>query len=264
MLNKPNESLDSSGGAGASHQLSNSTASTSIDRNTTTSSSRYPSSSDVYVADSTYQNSSTYSNRETMLCDGNFSSPPVAMPQTATAAAASALPSPPSASSTDYYNFTAIASSEATKIERTQSMKTNGTPVAVDNVSATMAGQHNRSQSLVLNQAGRPSSSSSLLQRKIPENLDLTEHTMDKHAPEPSPALSTSSGPYIPISECFSGSPIFLDSDNPPATPLNSLDPRFYDMPRAHNNIGLNLTSEQQYSPKRNNFTSVCCIFVAI
>lgn len=37
-----------------------------------------------------------------------------------------------------------------------------------------------------------------------------------------------------------------------PATPLNNLDPRFYDTPRSHA-FGLNLTNEQPYSPKRSN-----------
>ena len=45
----------------------------------------------------------------------------------------------------------------------------------------------------------------------------------------------------------------FLQNNENPTTPLNSLDPRFYDTPRSHNNIGLNLTSDQPYSPKRNN-----------
>lgn len=86
--------------------------------------------------------------------------------------------------------------------------------------------------------------------RKIPENLKLNEIVNElDNAPKPSPSLSTSSGPYIPISECFSGSPIL-----PPNNQLNSLDPRFYDTPRSHNiNIGLNLTDDQPYSPKRNN-----------
>lgn len=46
---------------------------------------------------------------------------------------------------------------------------------------------------------------------------------------------------------------VFLQNNENPTTPLNSLDPRFYDTPRSHNNIGLNLTSDQPYSPKRNN-----------
>lgn len=87
--------------------------------------------------------------------------------------------------------------------------------------------------------------------RKIPENLVLNEivHEFGEFA-KPSPSLSTSSGPYIPISECFSGSPIL-----PANHQLNSLDPKFYDTPRNHNmNLtGLNLTDDQPYSPKRNN-----------
>lgn len=46
--------------------------------------------------------------------------------------------------------------------------------------------------------------------RKIPENLILNTTTLVEGNVEPSPALSTSSGPYIPISECFSGSPKFM------------------------------------------------------
>lgn len=86
--------------------------------------------------------------------------------------------------------------------------------------------------------------------KKIPENLNLSAsiNEIDENA-KPSPSLSTCSGPYIPISECFSGSPVL-----PPNNLLNSLDPRFYDTPRNHNiNIGLNLTDDQPYSPKRNN-----------
>ena len=94
--------------------------------------------------------------------------------------------------------------------------------------------------------------------KKIPENLKLTDkiaNFVENHGEQPSPALSTSSGPYIPISECFSGSPVLLNDQHTPATPLNSLDPRFYDTPRSHTNIGFNLTNnEQPYSPKRNNF----------
>lgn len=104
-------------------------------------------------------------------------------------------------------------------------------------------------------------STSSTLTRKIPENLKLDERNFDNNA-EPSPALSSCSGPYIPISECFSGSPILMDNDTP-TTPLNSLDPKFYDTPRNHINIGLNLTNDQPYSPKRNNCLVVsCCVIV--
>lgn len=66
---------------------------------------------------------------------------------------------------------------------------------------------------------------------------------------------SLSSGPYIAISECISGNPM-IDRENP-TTPLNSLDPRFYDTPRSHLNIGFNLTNEQPYSPKPINIPTV-------
>lgn len=87
--------------------------------------------------------------------------------------------------------------------------------------------------------------------KKIPENLKLPENMNEFiENSKPSPSLSTCSGPYIPISECFSGSPVL-----PPSNLLNSMDPKFYDTPRNHHiNIGLNLTTtEQPYSPKRNN-----------
>jgi hypothetical protein len=49
--------------------------------------------------------------------------------------------------------------------------------------------------------------------RRIPENLKLNHSAqVDGEMAEPSPALSTSSGPYIPISECFSGSPVIFVS----------------------------------------------------
>ncbi|XP_055844998.1 protein daughter of sevenless [Episyrphus balteatus] len=89
--------------------------------------------------------------------------------------------------------------------------------------------------------------------RKIPENLVLSATTLVEGNVEPSPALSTSSGPYIPISECYSGSPKFMTEGGNPSTPLNNLDPKFYDTPRSHNNIGLNLTNDQSYSPKITN-----------
>lgn len=89
--------------------------------------------------------------------------------------------------------------------------------------------------------------------RKIPENLVLSATALVDGSLEPSPALSTSSGPYIPISECFSGSPKFMTDGGNPSTPLNNLDPKFYDTPRSHNNIGLNLTNDQSYSPKITN-----------
>lgn len=87
--------------------------------------------------------------------------------------------------------------------------------------------------------------------RKIPENLKLNSGVSDLTPPQ----TSSTSGPYIAISDCISGNPL-IDRDNP-TTPLNSLDPKFYDTPRSHFNIGLNLTNEQPYSPKRNNILSV-------
>ena len=72
--------------------------------------------------------------------------------------------------------------------------------------------------------------------RKRPENLKLNEGTgTSNDVSEPSPALSTSSGPYIPICECFSGSPVLANPQtrrNGPSSyasyenhfaPLNSL-----------------------------------------
>lgn len=47
------------------------------------------------------------------------------------------------------------------------------------------------------------------------------------------------------------------DNGNDPTTPLNNLDPKFYDTPRSHNNIGLNLTNDQSYSPKITNCGTV-------
>lgn len=93
--------------------------------------------------------------------------------------------------------------------------------------------------------------------RRIPENLKLSGSIVaDVLSSTAQPATTGSStGPYIAISDCISGNPLH-DRDNP-TTPLNSLDPKFYDTPRSHFNIGLNLTNEQPYSPKRNNIQTV-------
>lgn len=166
-----------------------------------------------------------YTNRETMLCDAQLP----------------AGSSQQNNDSVNYYNFAAIEN-EITRIQavdRSQSVlipkdQTNG-----------FVSQHIRAHSLV---EMKPHIGSA---KKIPENLKLSDcFGLDNS--EPSPALSTSSGPYIPISECFSGSPGMFDLSNP-VTPLNSEDPKFYDTPRSHINIGLNLTNDQPYSPKRNN-----------
>ncbi|KAI8115584.1 Protein daughter of sevenless [Lucilia cuprina] len=106
----------------------------------------------------------------------------------------------------------------------------------------------------------RLSVSSNGVVRKIPENLVLNNTPLpesQQHSVQPSPALSTASGPYIPISECYSGSPKFMLDNENPSTPLNNLDPKFYDTPRSHNNIGLNLTNDQSYSPKITNCGTV-------
>ncbi|XP_013112077.2 protein daughter of sevenless isoform X1 [Stomoxys calcitrans] len=129
--------------------------------------------------------------------------------------------------------------------------------------------QHNRQQqpqtassAVYLNtdmfqDSSRLAVSSNGVVRKIPENLVINNTPLtdtQQHSVQPSPALSTASGPYIPISECYSGSPKFLlEANTHPSTPLNNLDPKFYDTPRSHNNIGLNLTNVQSYSPKITN-----------
>lgn len=89
--------------------------------------------------------------------------------------------------------------------------------------------------------------------RRIPENLKLNSVADLPTAKSDNRTIST--GPYIAIADCISGNPL-IDRDNP-TTPLNSLDPKFYDTPRSHFNIGLNVASEQPYSPKRNNIPTV-------
>uniref|UniRef100_A0A182NJG6 PH domain-containing protein n=1 Tax=Anopheles dirus TaxID=7168 RepID=A0A182NJG6_9DIPT len=184
----------------------------------------------------TYQNeemmgfrSMDYTNRETIICEAKLG-------QTQSNAAEA------------YSNLDVI-------IERSQSLRgkptpKNGEPSTSNGVagpSSPMVHHHMRTQSLNIDQQQQQQQRSG---KKIPENLKLSERSpstsaFDSGPEQPSPALSTSSGPYIPISECYSGSPV---------TPLNSLDPRFYETPRSHTNIGFNLVNnEQPYSPKRNN-----------
>lgn len=184
---------------------------------------------------SVYQNldialhNSTYNNRETLICDGLLNRTPLGQKEP----------------TENYYNSVAIAN-DANRLqhfERSHSLRTNNEAGGSEPNGLPMP-SHGRTQSLVERK------STSTLTRKIPENLKLND-TFANDA-DPSPSLSTSSGPYIAISECISGNPL-IDRDNP-MTPLNSLDPKFYETPRSHiNNIGLNLTSEQPYSPKRNN-----------
>lgn len=192
---------------------------------------------------SVYQNfdiafhNSTYNNRETLICDGSLNR----------AAASTSTQKEPTE---NYYNFVAIANdaSRAQQFERSHSMRTSTNNESISDTNGLPTPNHGRTQSLVERKT------TSTLTRKIPENLKLND-SFAKDA-DPSPSLSTSSGPYIAISECISGSPL-VDRENP-MTPLNSLDPKFYETPRSHiNNIGLNLTNEQPYSPKRNNCPTV-------
>ncbi|CRK99438.1 CLUMA_CG012560, isoform A [Clunio marinus] len=91
--------------------------------------------------------------------------------------------------------------------------------------------------------------------KKIPENLKLkSQDKINNNDDNDDISLYRSSGPYIPLSDCFSGSPVLFNDRGDPKTPLNSLDPKFYDVPRSHiTNIGFNLTDDQPNSPKRNN-----------
>ncbi|XP_026832513.1 protein daughter of sevenless isoform X1 [Drosophila erecta] len=187
-------------------------------------------------SDSVYVNTE-YSNRETMLCDANFD-------QQELLSAAQQQP-PPSPATALYLNHSALIQAQA---------------------AAAAAEQLQQQQ-----QAARLAVSANGVVRKLPEHLVLTQQTLAEAAAQQhssvqaSPALSTASGPYIPISECFSGSPRFLPGSgtpgadvaipNNPTTPLNNLDPKFYDTPRSHNNIGLNLTNDQSYSPKITNLS---------
>lgn len=193
---------------------------------------------------SVYQNfdiafhNSTYNNRETIICDASLNGG-------ATSSSGQKEPIE------DYHNFVAIANDakRLQQFERSHSMRTatNNESNGIEANGLPMP-NHGRTQSLIERKT------TSTLTRKIPENLKLND-TFAKNA-DPSPSLSTSSGPYIAISECISGNPL-IDRENP-MTPLNSLDPKFYETPRSHiNNIGLNLTNDQPYSPKRNNCPTV-------
>lgn len=182
--------------------------------------------SSMATKDSLYENdefnnrNSQYTNRDTVICDAKYCSPIQSV------AATSRFPS-------EYYNFSpaSIESSPSNAIEPAPLCPKGGPQCSA---------------------AVEPRSTT----RRIPDNLKLTDTVLCSD--ELSPALSTASGPYISISECISGtSAMQLDSENP-TTPLNSLDPRFYDTPRSRINIGLNLmTNELPYSPKRYNYTPV-------
>lgn len=137
-------------------------------------------------------------------------------------------------------------------IERSQSLRGKPTSPEKGATGPIPVANHMRTQSLNTDQKTIASVVANSV-KKIPENLKLNERMaggFESGTEQPSPALSTSSGPYIPIHECFSGSPM----QHSPITPLNSLDPRFYDTPRSHPSSGFNLiNNEQPYSPKRNN-----------
>lgn len=179
-------------------------------------------------SDSVYVNTD-YNNRETLLCDAHFD-------QQQLLSAAQQQP-PPSPATALYLNQSALiqAQAQAAVVEQQQQAQAQ----------AAMA-------RLAVNSNG--------VVRKLPEHLVLTQQTLaeamaQQHSSvQASPALSTASGPYIPISECFTGSPkLLMDGHAAAAGALNNLDPKFYDTPRSHNNIGLNLTNDQSYSPKITN-----------
>ncbi|XP_055313368.1 protein daughter of sevenless isoform X2 [Sitodiplosis mosellana] len=130
----------------------------------------------------------------------------------------------------DYYNFVAIANTAS----RSQKSANNGS------TDVSSLGERR----VVVNQSAH---------RKIPENLKL--NSVPDLPPAKSDTRTISTGPYIAIADCISGNPL-IDRDNP-TTPLNSLDPKFYDTPRSHFNIGLNVANEQPYSPKRNNIQTI-------
>ncbi|KAH8302358.1 hypothetical protein KR044_005491 [Drosophila immigrans] len=175
-------------------------------------------------SDSVYVNTD-YNNRETLLCDAHFD-------QQQLLSAAQQQP-PPSPATALYLNQSALIQAQAAIAEQQQQQQ---------------------------QQAARLAVSSNGVVRKLPEHLVLTQQTLaeamaQQHnsSVQASPALSTASGPYIPISECFTGSPRLLMDGQALAGALNNLDPKFYDTPRSHNNIGLNLTNDQSYSPKITN-----------
>lgn len=186
-----------------------------------------------------------YTMRETMVCETSLAMP-------------SHAPPPILSQKEEYYNFPAIAEANLMRtFERSHSLRTAGGSGDTDTIGTNVMPSHGRTQSLVDQKSNLPA-----FGRKIPESLKLIERGTRRES-ELSPALSTSSGPYIAISECISGHP--LSDKEPPPTPLNSLDPKFYETPRNHINIGLNLTAtEQPYSPKRNNGPVVSCMILVI
>lgn len=219
------------------------------DAGITSTASTTAAAADIYQNDDFANRNSIYTNRETVLCDTKY--PSVFRSNSVV-----------NESTVDYCNIGAVAEA----ITAAEMAASNGTDKNLHQI-------YDRKMSLKESPNDSPRKSFSFIEqresytatnqiRKVPEHLNLIPESFVDGAtatssPEPLPALSTSSGPYIPISECFSGSPPFLFDSEPPMTPLNSLDPRFYDTPRSHMNIGLNLTNEQPYSPKHENLVLV-------
>lgn len=144
---------------------------------------------------------------------------------------------PPIEPKENYYNFEAIADATTARLRATAAPSPH---VNKENVS--LFGE-------------RRAIGNHLQSRKIPENLNLGNSIrLDT-------ASTSASGPYIEISKCKTGYPL-IDRDNP-MTPLNSLDPRFYETPRNHDESGLNVTTDQPYSPKRNNIPTSAIVSVS-
>lgn len=191
---------------------------------------------------SVYQNydamcrNSSYNNRETLICDVPLSKNAIGADGKTDA-------------KESYYNFMVRKMCTLQMMKQFYLKNRVCELQAIANTTANRGGQIQLPNEPIALQNNRNSGA----HRKIPENLKLTG--VLSSASQQAAATSSSTGPYIAISDCISGNPL-IDKDNP-ATPLNSLDPKFYDTPRSHFNIGLNLTNEQPYSPKRNNIQTV-------
>jgi hypothetical protein len=147
-----------------------------------------------------YRHSANYSNRETILFDlqiqqrknaenitnNNERQPDLLLPA---------------------LNYSNLPPAIFNTIERSTSLRQN------KNVEALKAQMHQRTQSL--DQTKKRMIAGTV--KKIPENLKLrstvNEDRINNNSNDVvSPALSSSSGPYIPLNECFSGSPVIFVS----------------------------------------------------
>lgn len=155
-------------------------------------------SSNEYENDNviSYRHSQNYSNRETILCD-------LQLQQRKNAENVTNNNSHGPEIFLNYTNLPATMSpSSSATIERTSSLKQN------KNIGAF----HQRTQSL--DQSGKKISTGAI--KKIPENLKLrpnnsgNDDKLNNNANDTN--TSVSSGPYIPISECFTGSPVIFVS----------------------------------------------------